>query len=121
MAEAARWAYSAEIELNERAARKFLRPVVREPLAAARDALNGLADWTAEDIHGCIEAVVESCGISFGKLGQPLRVAVTGGPVSPPIDTTLFLAGRAATLKRLDRALAWIDARIAAAGPNTAG
>ena len=44
----------------------------------------------------------ESQGIGFGKLGQPLRVAVTGGAVSPPIDTTLFLAGRARTLDRLD-------------------
>ena len=121
MAKAARWAYCTEIELDERAARKFLRPVVREPLAAARDALNGLADWTAEGIHSSIETVVESCGVSFGKLGQPLRVAVTGGPVSPPIDTTLFLTGRAATLKRLDRALAYIDERIAAAGANAAG
>ena len=115
MAAAARWAYAREIELDDKAARKFLRPVMREPLAAARDALAALADWTAEGIHACIARVVDSCGISFGKLGQPLRVAVTGGPVSPPIDATLFLAGRAATLARLEKALAYIDARNAAA------
>ena len=121
MAEAARWVYSPEVELDERAAHKFLRPVVREPLAAARDALEGLADWSAEDVHACIEGVVASCGISFGKLGQPLRVAVTGGPVSPPIDATLVLAGRQPALERLDKALAYIDARIAAAGSNASG
>ena len=115
MAEAARWAWCAEIELDERAARKFLRPVVREPLAAAREALSTLEDWSQAAIHACIGGVVEACGASFGKLGQPLRVAITGGPVSPPIDATLFLAGRAATLKRLGQALDYIDARIAAA------
>ena len=115
MAASARWAFAGEIELDERAARKFLRPVVREPLRAARDALAALSDWTGANLHACIEGVVESSGISFGKLGQPLRVAVTGGPVSPPIDITLFLAGRAATLERLDQALAYIDQRIAAA------
>lgn len=116
VAEAARWAFSHEIELDEKAARKVLRPVVREPLAAMRAALAGLTEWTAGDIHACIAETAESLGIGFGKLGQPLRVAVTGGPVSPPIDTTLYLAGRARTLERLEAALGHIDARIAAAG-----
>ncbi len=121
MAEAARWAYAAEVERDERATRKFLRPVVREPLAAVCEALEGLADWTAAEIHACIEGVADACGITFGKLGQPLRVAVTGRPVSPPIDTTLFLAGRAVTLERLAQALACIDDRIAAAGADKSG
>ena len=120
MAESARFAYTAEIDLDEQAARKFLRPVMHGPLAAARGALEELADWTASSIHSCIAGVVESLGISFGKLGQPLRVAVTGDSVSPPIDTTLFLAGRKATLERLDKALAYIDARIAALPPPKA-
>ena len=115
MAQAARWAYSGEIELDERAARKFLRPVVREALAAVRIALSGLEEWASDAIHACIAETAESQGIGFGKLGQPLRVAVTGGAVSPPIDTTLSLAGRARTLDRLHKALAYIDVRIAAA------
>ena len=63
----------------------------------------------------------ESQGIGFGKVGQPWRVAGTGGAVSPPIDTTLSLAGRARTLDRLVKALACIDARIAAADPTAQG
>ena len=121
MAEMARWAFSHEIELSEKAARKILRPVVREPLAAARAALAGLAEWTAADIHAGIAQTAEAQEIGFGKLGQPLRVAVTGGAVSPPIDTTLCLAGRERTLERLDVALAYIDARIAAAGGAAQG
>ena len=115
MAESARWAFSSDVELGERAAKKTLRPVVREPLAALRDALADLKQWTADGVHNCIDQTAESMGIGFGKLGQPLRVAVTGGAVSPPIDVTLELAGRDATLMRLDMALAYIDERIAAA------
>ncbi|MDE0678926.1 MAG: glutamate--tRNA ligase [Gammaproteobacteria bacterium] len=121
VAEAARWAFSHEIELDEKAARKVLRPVVREPLAAVRAALAGLAEWTAAAIHACIAETAETLGIGFGKLGQPLRVAVTGGGVSPPIDTTLYLAGRSRALERLDAALGYIDARIAVAESATQG
>ena len=121
VAEAARWAFSDEIEFGEKPARKVLRPVVREPLAAVRAALAGLVDWTAGDIHACIAETAESLAIGFGKLGQPLRVAVTGGAVSPPIDATLELAGRDRTLRRLDKALAYIGARIAAADQAAQG
>ena len=120
MAEAARWAFSAAIEINERAAKKTLRGVVREPLAAVREALASLEQWTSEEIHACIVQTAESLGLGFGKLGQPLRVAVTGDAISPPIDITLELAGRDGTLKRLDKALAYIDARIAAAAVGSA-
>jgi hypothetical protein len=46
-----------------------------------------------------------------GKLGQPLRVAVTGGAVSPPIDVTLQLIGQERTIARLDRAIRLVRAR----------
>jgi glutamyl-tRNA synthetase len=50
----------------------------------------------------------------MGKLGQPIRVAVTGGSVSPPIDVTVWLVGRERTLKRLDDAIIMIEERAAA-------
>jgi len=50
-------------------------------------------------------------GVKLGKVAQPLRVAVSGGGVSPPIDATLEILGRDVTLARLDRALEWIAAR----------
>ena len=56
----------------------------------------------------CWLAVATECGIGFGKLGQPVRVAVTGGTVSPPIDVTLELLGRERALMRL-RSGAFLD------------
>ena len=50
----------------------------------------------------------------MGKIGQPIRVAVTGGPVSPPIDVTLWLVGQARTISRLDHAITLVEARAAA-------
>jgi glutamyl-tRNA synthetase len=50
----------------------------------------------------------------MGKVAQPLRVAIVGRAASPGIDVTLQLVGKDATLRRIDRALAFIDARAAA-------
>ncbi len=45
--------------------------------------------------------------LGMGKIAQPIRVAVSGGTVSPPIDVTLEVLGRDVTLARLERALAY--------------
>ena len=54
-----------------------------------------------------------SVGVGFGKVGMPLRLAVTGGSASPELDLTLFLVGREACLRRIDRALGFIGQRTA--------
>jgi glutamyl-tRNA synthetase len=48
--------------------------------------------------------------VGLGKVAQPIRVAVSGGTVSPPIDVTLEILGRETTVGRLARALAWAAA-----------
>ena len=98
------------------AAKKHLRPVVAKPLQALRERLAGLACWDCEAVHGAIDATAGEFELSFGKLGQPLRVALAGGSVSPPIDITAELVGRERGLARLDRALVIIAERAAAAG-----
>ena len=95
-------------------AKKHLRPVVLEPMRALRGRLQALEDWGKEAIHSEIVATAEAADIKLGKLGQPLRVAVCGTGVSPPFDITLALIGKARTLARLDRAIAFIEARAAA-------
>jgi glutamyl-tRNA synthetase len=58
-----------------------------------------------------INAVAERAGLGLGKVAQPLRVAVSGGAVSPPIDITVALLGRQIALARLQRACAYIRGR----------
>ena len=99
-------------EYDETAAKKHLRPVALEPLRQVREALAGLADWDRDTLHAAIDKVAEQQALKFGKIAQPLRVALTGCAVSPSIDVTLELLGRARTLLRLDRALEFIARRI---------
>ena len=112
MAEQSRFFYEEFAEYDETAAKKHLRPVALEPLRRVRDALAGLDAWEREALHAAIDAVAEQQAMKFGKIAQPLRVAVTGGAVSPSIDVTLELLGRDMTLSRLGRALELIERRI---------
>lgn len=114
MAASARFCYEDFEVIDERSAKRHLRPVILEPLRAARDRLAGLGHWGQTTIHEAIEETAADFDINLGKLGQPIRVAVTSGPVSPPIDVTLWLVGQERTVARLDHALTLIEARAAA-------
>ena len=95
------------------AAKKHLRPVAREGLTRLKTAfeLMALEDWTPETLHRAVERVAEELGEKLGKIAQPLRVAIVGRAASPGIDVTLQLVGKEATLRRIDRALAFIADR----------
>ncbi len=92
------------------AAAKHLKPDSLEPLRALKDALAGLERWNKEALHKVIASAAETFGLGLGKIAQPLRVALTGGAVSPPIDITLELLGRDKALARIDRALDFVAA-----------
>ena len=115
MAESARYCYEDFDEIDRNAAKKHLRPVILDPLKTVRNRLAEIDDWGRDAIASAVAAVADEFGINLGKLGQPLRVAVTGGAVSPPIDVTLWLVGRARSLERIDAAIGVVLERIAAA------
>jgi glutamyl-tRNA synthetase len=114
MASSARYCYEDFEVIDEKSAKKHLRPVILEPLTAAKDRLGSLEHWGKTAIHEVIEEVAADYDINMGKLGQPIRVAVTSGPVSPPIDVTLWLVGQKRTIQRLEHAIGLIEARAAA-------
>jgi glutamyl-tRNA synthetase len=68
-------------------------------------------DWTLEGLKHVVEGIAEELGTNMGKVAQPLRVAIVGRAASPGIDETLRLVGKDATLRRIDKALAYIAAR----------
>jgi glutamyl-tRNA synthetase len=117
MAASARYCYEDFDEIDSEAARRHLRPVILEPLKAVRENLSNLPVWDKQAIAAAVEETANSCGIKMGKLGQPVRVAVTGGAVSPPIDVTIYLVGRERTLKRLDHAIKIVEARARSGQP----
>jgi glutamyl-tRNA synthetase len=93
------------LEYDPKAAAKNLTPETAPTLQASRNKLAGLAEWRAPAIHTAIMAVAAEQGVGLGKVAQPIRVAVAGGTVSPPIDVTLEILGLQTTLERLDRAI----------------
>jgi len=95
---------------DEKAVRKHITADVPALLTEAAEALKELADWNAPAIHEVINGVATAKDVSLGKLAQPIRLAVCGGTVSPPIDATLAILGKSETLSRLARALALWDA-----------
>jgi glutamyl-tRNA synthetase len=114
LVESSRYCYADFTEFDPKAAKKNLRPVILEPLREVQQQFAGLAEWSAKALHDVINACADAHEINMGKLGQPIRVAVTGGSVSPPIDVTLELVGREKSLARIARAIEFIEARAAA-------
>ena len=111
LVEVSRYFYEDFSEFEENAAKKHLRPVAAEPLVAVQAKLNELQDWSVEALHKAINDAAESLGLGMGKVGMPLRVAVTGGGNSPALDATLALIGKDRVLKRISMALEYISNR----------
>ena len=113
MAQSCRYCFEDFADFDPAAAKKHLRPVVLEPLRGVCAALRELAEWERASIDAEIRAAAERHDIKLGKIGQPIRVAVTGGAVSPPLDVTLWLVGQERTIARLERAIAAVEVRAA--------
>ncbi len=105
MAENSRFFFGDEVTLDPKAADKHLTADARALLSELRTRFAAIDKWEAPAIHAQLERLATEKGLGLGKVAQPLRVAVSGGTVSPPIDQTLALLGQARTLARLDRQL----------------
>jgi glutamyl-tRNA synthetase len=91
--------------MDDKAVAKHLVPEARALLGELRATFAAVGEWTAPALHAALHAFAEARTLGLGKVAQPLRVALTGGTVSPPIDATLAVLGRERVLQRLDRAL----------------
>ena len=101
-------------ELDPNAAKKHLRPVAKEALQVMSKHLQDQEDWSPGPLHDVIDRVAAELEVGMGKVAQPLRVALTGAGVSPSIDKTLWLMGKQRSLEGINKALEFIEARIAA-------
>ena len=115
MAASCRYFYEDFNEFDADAAKKHLRPVARQPLEVVRDKLAAISDWTAENVHQAIQSTADELEVGMGKVGMPLRVAVTGAGQSPGLDVTVEAIGRSRSVARIDQALAFISEREAQA------
>ena len=105
MASQSRWLLLDDPGMDESAREKFLTPeaiAILQELAAELEQM----DWNAESLKEMVRAACERHQLKPGKVAQPLRVAVTGGTVSPSIEDTLILLGQERAMKRLRAAIA---------------
>jgi glutamyl-tRNA synthetase len=98
--------FRAPVAYDEKAVRKNVTPEIPGILSETSAALAELREWTPSAIHALINGIATAHALPLGKLAQPIRIAVCGGTVSPPIDQTLAILGQAETLARLAAASA---------------
>ncbi|MBA3866328.1 MAG: glutamate--tRNA ligase [Solirubrobacterales bacterium] len=99
---------------DEVAWRKVMKPDSGPMLAAAADALASVEPFDPEAIEAALAPVLDRFEVKAGKLYQPIRVAITGGSVSPGIFESISALGREKTLERVAAAVE----RLAAAATD---
>lgn len=75
-------------------------------LREVKTVLAGVETWTASAIENAVKTYCEQKQLGLGKVAQPIRVAVSGSTVSPPIFDTLEFLGKERTLRRIEQCLA---------------
>lgn len=105
MAQNSRFFFTDTVELDPKAVAKHLTAAAMPVLQKVYERLTALTEWSAATIHTTLNDLATELQTGLGKVAQPLRVAVAGSAVSPPIDATLALLGRARTLARIEAAL----------------
>jgi glutamyl-tRNA synthetase len=108
MAAKSRFLYQ-EFEAYEEKAAKNLTTETVPIFKALFHRFEILNDWQEAPLHQCIEDVAKQFETKLGKVAQPLRVALTGTLVSPPMDATLKVLGKEKTLQRITRAIEYIS------------
>lgn len=110
LVELAAYFFVDAITIEPKAAAKHLGKANREAVRELRDALAALPAWDTASIQQAFESVLARHQLGLGGLAQPVRVALTGGTVSPGIFEVAEVIGRERVLARLDAALPLIGA-----------
>jgi len=104
--------YYQEITYEEKAAKKFLRPVVLEPVRLLAQLLAATDRYEEKALEDVFKSVMDQTGLKLGKIAQPVRVALTGKSASPGIFEIIAILGKEKTVARLKTAIAFIENRM---------
>ena len=97
--------YTEKIEYEEKAKNKFLKAENKTVLQDLVDKLSNLPNFNMDETHKVFDRVMEERELKLGKIAQPVRVALTGGTVSPGIFEVMDILGKDEVLKRLNAAI----------------
>ena len=112
MADGALFYYKDRIEYDDKADRKFLKAGALESMSLLVEGLGPLEEFTEEAVEDIFRSVMTVTGLNLGKIAQPVRVALTGGTVSPGIFEIISVLGKETVLARLRQAIGHIESKI---------
>lgn len=112
MADGAVFYYRGDFDYDPQAAEKFLKPEALPVYEVVIGKLGNLAEVSHQGIEAMFKDICSEMGVKMGQVGPPVRVALCGGTVSPGIYEVIEVLGKAETLKRLKRAMEFIEKTI---------
>ncbi len=106
-----RYMFEDVSEFNANAAKKHLKVSAAAPLKLLKEKMQSLNEWSAENIESAIEQTMTELEIGMGKIGMPLRVAITGAGQSPAMNILCSVLGKGICNQRIELALEFIEQR----------
>lgn len=110
MVDNTRWLFEQINFANTPINKKAFHEEAKAYLTVVNDKLETITDWQTDVLHQAIADCVASLEVGFGKVGMPLRFALTGGKPSPNLEEILWLLGKEKSLAALKNALAYLSA-----------
>lgn len=99
-----------QIEIEPKAAAKFLKPEIKEQLAVLANQIDAIdGEFSEQSVQSAFEQLLSRFNMKLGQLAQPVRVALTGGTVSPGIYEVIAVLGKQRTVDRLRTAIQHIS------------
>jgi len=105
MADGAAFYFVNQVEYDEKAKTKFLQSEQKDLFAAILEKLGGCEAFTENQLESAFAEIMQVTELKFGKVAQPLRVALTGGTASPSIYDVLQVLGKEVSLQRIAQAI----------------
>ena len=109
MADGAVFYFQEKPVYDEKAAAKFLKPALLVPMKQLAEGIAGLAVFDEKNLEDIFKQVMADAGLGFGKVAQPVRVALTGKTVSPGIFEMILALGKEKVISRLYDAVQWME------------
>ncbi len=109
LANSADYFFVDEVKYEEAARKKFLTPEVLPIFETLIESLSSLDEFTVPELQKIFGEITDKRGLKLVQIAQPVRVAITGGTVSPGIFEVMEIMGKDRVIERLKKAISKIS------------
>ncbi|RLB72457.1 MAG: glutamate--tRNA ligase [Deltaproteobacteria bacterium] len=109
MAAGAAFYFADPVVYDEKAKKKFLQPEQKDLFKIILEKIGSCDSFNEEQLEVIFKEIMQITELKFGKIAQPLRVALTGGVPSPGIYQVLQVLGKERSLQRIEQAVRAIE------------